>query len=80
MLQVALGLVGVVDVVVAEDHSAAGEVEAEPSAVVEEVVEPSAADAGLDEVSVADGEEAEEGIELFCRLSSHRSRRLCISA
>ena len=74
MLEVALGLVEVVDVVVAAEPSAAVEAVVERLAAGGAVVEPFSADVGLREVSAVGGEEAEDGFEFSWRLSSHRSK------
>ncbi len=78
MLEVALEVVEVVDVAVVAEHLAAVEAVVEPSALEGAAVEHLAAPVGVDEVSVAVGEEAEEDFEFFCTRSCHRSCLLCI--
>ena len=78
VLEVALGVVEVVDVAVVAERLAAGEAVAEPSALDEAVVEHLAAPVAVEEASVAVGEEAEEDSECFRTRSCHRSRLLCM--
>jgi hypothetical protein len=78
VLEVALGVVEVADVAVVAEPLAAGEAAADLSALEGAVVEHLAAPVGVEEVSVAVGEEAEEDSELFCTRSCHRSRLFCM--